>query len=153
MASLLHVVILFLFGLCFRQCVCSTQCKVTPASPDWPTDTQWQALNSSVSGRLIQPIPPGAVCHEEWPQYDNVSCSALYGQWSNASFHYNTPATSDYNDDACLPSAIAPCSSSGYPAYVVAAASASDVQAAVRFAAQTGVRLIVKGTGHDFLGR
>ena len=151
MASLLYTLILF-FGFCFQQCICA-QCKPIPGSADWPTDSQWQALNVSVSGRLIQPIPPGAVCHEDLPQYDNASCTALASQWTDSSFHHTTPATVDYNDDACLPSSDSPCSSSGYPAYVVDAASAADVQAAVQFAAKTGVRLIVKATGHDFIGR
>ncbi|GAB5376017.1 MAG: FAD-binding protein [Acuticoccus sp.] len=35
----------------------------------------------------------------------------------------------------------------------VAAESAADIAAAVRFAAAHGVRLVVKGAGHDYLGR
>ena len=151
MAPLLSFVF-FVLALYFHRCLCA-QCKVTPDSPDWPSDEQWQALNNSVSGHLIQPVPPGAVCHPDFPQYNNASCGALYGKWTDPSFHYSTPATVDYNDDACLPSADTPCSAAGYPAYVVDAASASDVQAAVQYAAKTGVRLIVKATGHDFVGR
>jgi FAD/FMN-containing dehydrogenase len=36
---------------------------------------------------------------------------------------------------------------------VIAAETAADVQAGINFANQTSVRLIVKGTGHDALGR
>ena len=36
---------------------------------------------------------------------------------------------------------------------MVEASNAYDVQQAVLFAAETGVRLIVKGTGHDYGGR
>jgi FAD/FMN-containing dehydrogenase len=37
--------------------------------------------------------------------------------------------------------------------YAVAAESAQDVAAAVNFARQHGIRLVIKGTGHDYLGR
>ncbi len=37
--------------------------------------------------------------------------------------------------------------------YAVAAESASDIAAAVNFARDKGIRLVVKGTGHDYLGR
>ena len=37
--------------------------------------------------------------------------------------------------------------------YGVAAAGIDDIVAAVTFAAEHGVRLVVKGTGHDYLGR
>jgi FAD/FMN-containing dehydrogenase len=38
-------------------------------------------------------------------------------------------------------------------AYAVVAEDAGDVMAAVSFARQHGLRLVVKGTGHDYLGR
>lgn len=41
----------------------------------------------------------------------------------------------------------------GYPAYVVLATCVQDVQRAVQFASDTGVRLIIKGTMHDFSER
>src|SRR5262249_57744856 len=38
-------------------------------------------------------------------------------------------------------------------AYAVAAESPADVAVAVNFARDHGLRLVVKGTGHDYLGR
>lgn len=151
MARFCHLICL-VFGVFSRQAL-SASCKVSPDSPLWPLQSAWQTLNTSISGRLIKPTPPGAACHPGWPHYNNASCNAVLSQWSNSSFHLSNPATGDYNDESCLPSSSAPCSSSGYPAYVVAATCAEDVQAGVRFAEETGLRLIVKGTGHDFPGR
>ena len=151
MTSLLHVLVLVSIT-CFQPCVC-VRCKITPDSPEWPSDADWQALNASVQGRLIKPTPPGAVCHSDWPQFDNASCNAMITNWTDPLYHLSTPITVNYNDNVCIPSPDDPCSSSGYPAYVIAAVSASDVQAGVKFAARTGVRLIVKGTGHDWPGR
>jgi hypothetical protein len=92
--------------------------------------------------------------HSLWQtQYNNESCTLLAVQWTNTSFHAINPVSADYNDVTCLPDNEHPCSSSGYPRYVVQATNANDVQQAVSFAAKTGIRLIVKGTGHDFLSR
>jgi FAD/FMN-containing dehydrogenase len=41
----------------------------------------------------------------------------------------------------------------GYPRYVVRATNVAQIQLAVNFARNTGVRLIVKNTGHDFSGK
>jgi hypothetical protein len=145
----LFVMLIFRLGLA----VAEPYCKPIPGSPDWPSPSDWQALNNSISGRLIAPVPPGVVCQPLNPLFNNDSCQVLFSQWSNSTFHAQNPFTSDYNDDTCLPSALAPCSAAGYPAYVVNATNAKHVQEGVKFAFETGVRLIVKGTGHDFPGR
>ena len=151
--SLLHsLLLLFIFD--FQETLAAaTDCKVTPNSTNWPTISQWTALNSSVSGRLVTPIPPGIVCQSNSTQFNSAACSALQANWVTSAYHLTTPATVDHNDDSCIPGAQYPCSSAGYPAYVIAATSVADIQAGVKFAAQTGVRLIIKGTGHDYLGR
>lgn len=45
------------------------------------------------------------------------------------------------------------CTRGGFPAYVVNATEPKHVQLAVNFARNSGVRLIIKNTGHDFLGK
>lgn len=135
------------------SCVPQPYCKPVPGSPDWPSQSAWQALNTSISGRLLAPIPPGLVCQQNTSFYNAAACGNVYQEWSNSSWHASDPFTSDYNDDACLPSNLAPCSAAAYPAYVINASHVSDVQAGVAFAQRTGVRLIVKGTGHDISGR
>lgn len=131
----------------------SLQCKPLPGDLHWPSNSKWQTLNSSVSGRLIKPVPLGAVCHPSWAQFDNTTCQDVAKKWSSTSFHYKDPESVDYNDETCLPDPSTPCSNDGYPSFVVEAASVKDVQEAVSFAKSTGVRLIIKATGHDFPGR
>lgn len=128
-------------------------CKPNPGSSGWPVVSDWQALNQTISGRLIAPVPPGLACQTNSSLYNTAACSNVYQQWGNSSWHAMDPFTADYNDDACLPSDQAPCSAAAYPAYVVNATNAGHVQAAVAFARNTGIRLIVKGTGHDISGR
>ncbi|KAJ9644942.1 hypothetical protein H2204_001404 [Knufia peltigerae] len=131
----------------------NTYCKPIPGSADWPDRAEWQALNTSLSGRLIAAVPPGLVCQQNSSVYNVDACATVYQEWGNSSWHASEPFTSDYNDEGCLPSKLAPCSAAAYPAFVVNASNAGHVQAAVKFAKRTGVRLIVKGTGHDIPGR
>jgi hypothetical protein len=133
-----------------------SRCKATLSSPDWPNTAAWAALNSSLCGRLIKTVPPGAVCHPDQPTYNPVTCSAVQGGFLTSIWHTNDPVSSivnNWNNDTCLPLPTVPCSSEGYPVYVVNATSKEDVKAGVNFARERNVRLIVKGTGHDYLGR
>lgn len=45
------------------------------------------------------------------------------------------------------------CTIGGYPSYVINASDIRDVQLGVNFARNTGIRLVVKNTGHDFSGK
>ena len=128
-------------------------CKVTPSDPNWPSKADWAALNTTVGGRLIAPTPPGAVCHTNRPEYNAASCANVASQWPVEAFHRQDPVSINYNDDTCYPDGAQPCSNDGYPAYVIAATSVADIQAGVKFASKTGVRLVVKNTGHDYPGR
>ncbi|KAK0637656.1 FAD-linked oxidoreductase patO [Lasiodiplodia hormozganensis] len=46
-----------------------------------------------------------------------------------------------------------PCSAKAYAAYSINVASADDVTAGLKFAKENNIRLTIKNTGHDFLGR
>lgn len=45
------------------------------------------------------------------------------------------------------------CDQGGYPLYVVNVSSVDQIQLAVNFARNTGIRLVIKNTGHDFAGK
>lgn len=64
-------------------------------------------------------------------------------------------AYQNWVNDTCwpFPDQGATCSGAGLPVYSVNASSAEHVVAAVDFARENAVRLVVKGTGHDFRGR
>jgi hypothetical protein len=131
-------------------------CKASPGSASWPSASAWKALNHTVSGRLIKPAPPGAVCHPKEVEYNKLVCPSVQSEWETIFFHVDNPISSawnNFNNDSCLPIASDPCSGAGYPVYVVNATESAHVQAAVQFAGKYNVRLNVKGTGHDYLGR
>jgi hypothetical protein len=62
----------------------STTCKCYPGEACWPSDADWAALNSSISGRLISTVPLGAPCHD--PTYNAAACAAFQAG-------YNIPST------------------------------------------------------------
>lgn len=133
-----------------------SRCKATPSLADWLRTANWAALNSSVSGHLIKTVPPETVCHPDQPTYNPVTCPAVQAGFLTSIWHTNNPVSSianNWNNDTCLPLPTVSCIGEGYPVYVVNATSKEDVKAGVDFARKRNVRLIVKGTGHDYLGR
>ncbi|KAL1871112.1 hypothetical protein Daus18300_004857 [Diaporthe australafricana] len=57
--------------------------------------------------------------------------------------------------NTCLPTSNPndTCTLDGFPAYVVKATTVRHIQLAVNFARNANIRLVIKNTGHDFLGR
>ena len=134
----------------------SPPCKASPGSPSWPSQSKWHALNSSISGQLLQPTPPGAVCHPGQPTYNDVTCSAVSTEFYTVDFFAEDPITSawpSWNNDSCLPSPLTPCSGEAFPVYAVNATCAEHVKKGIDFARENNVRIVVKSTGHDYLGR
>lgn len=131
-------------------------CKASPGSSSWPSSQDWYALGLKLSGRLLKPTPPGAVCHPELPEYNNATCATVVEEWYKVDYYATDPISSpwsNWNNDSCLPWTGSPCTGEGFPVYVVNATSKEDVKTGVDFARNHNVRLVVKGTGHDYLGR
>ncbi|OIW31030.1 FAD-binding domain-containing protein [Coniochaeta ligniaria NRRL 30616] len=131
-------------------------CKAVPGTPNWPSPASWARLNESTGGRLLQPPPPGAVCHPGQPTYDAAACADVQAGWTTYDFHQRDPVSSmwnQYNNDSCLPEPGYPCSGQGYPVFVINATTPEHVKLGVRFARNHNVRLVVKSTGHDYVGR
>jgi FAD/FMN-containing dehydrogenase len=98
----------------------------TAHEPCWPTASEWSALRDQVHGHL-QTEQPAPVSTNPFALEDAPAATQSRG-WLDAW----TPAASPY---------------------IVAAETPSDVAAAVTFARTHHLRLVVKGTGHDYLGR
>ncbi|KAF9109612.1 hypothetical protein BGX27_007413 [Mortierella sp. AM989] len=134
------------------------QCRCLPSQPCWPNESSWSALNQSIGGRLIATKPPAYECHD--PHYDSAKCEEIkkgyfYDYWRQL----QPGAVQQTNweivgDKGCLGfNQTTPCHQGAVPLYTVNATSIEDVQNAVRFAAKNNIRLVVKNTGHDYLGR
>ncbi|KAH8600163.1 hypothetical protein B0O99DRAFT_649509 [Bisporella sp. PMI_857] len=142
-------------------------CKCAPSDLCWPSTVEWDALNNTVSGRLIRSTAPGSVCYPSEPNYDETSCNVVIANWTNSAFHSADPisVTSPWANNSCYPiypngTSIAGdpdagergCSIRSLPPYVINATDAGHVQAALKFARKWNLRLTVKNTGHNGAG-
>jgi hypothetical protein len=57
----------------------TSKCRKIPGDDGWPSIREWNALNDTVSGRLIKTAPAGHVCHD--PTYDAKACETLNSTW------------------------------------------------------------------------
>ncbi|KAH8887140.1 isoamyl alcohol oxidase [Thozetella sp. PMI_491] len=134
----------------------NADCYYLPSDPGWPSLSKWNALNATVGGRLIKTVPIGAVCHDPW--YDEAACTALRGNWTNAPVHYlssSSVMTPFWQNRSCDPfeDRSAPCVVGTYVSYAVNVSSPEHIASTVKFAKKNNIRLVVKNTGHDFIGR
>ncbi|KAJ5817288.1 FAD-binding domain-containing protein [Penicillium robsamsonii] len=138
----------------------SHSCKVLPGDPDWPRPQDWESLNKTLGGGLIASLPPGSVCHDEpFNNYDADACAELQTAWERPSLsHMANPAEilsmyfKNYTCDPFTPRS-QPCDLGNYVSYVVDVAGADDIKATLEFATKHNVRIVIKNTGHDYLGR
>nr|WCO08180.1 RNase T2 protein [Pestalotiopsis microspora] len=133
-------------------------CKVYPGDEDWPSLEAWQALNNITGGRLLRPVPKAASCYRG-PEFNESRCAAISVNWTDPASHYDDPLemmAPMYQGLTCMPPTILDtkdCTMGGFPLYVVNATSPLHVQAAVNFARITGIWLVIRNTGHDYLGK
>jgi hypothetical protein len=63
------------------------QCKCYSDNACWPTNSDWEKLNKTVSGALQVAVPPGAVCHQSFGNltsvYDAAKCADTQANWIN----------------------------------------------------------------------
>jgi len=125
-----------------------TQCKGWPGSRDWPSDFEWRLFNASIDGSLLRPSPPAAACYRG-PEYSTAQCSYLLNNATQNDFYIDDPLTvltQWPQGGTCLPAlnATGNCTHGGFPVYVVNATTVKHVQAAVNFARNKNLRLIIK---------
>ncbi|HEX6526153.1 MAG TPA: FAD-binding protein [Streptosporangiaceae bacterium] len=115
---------------------------VRPGEPGWPGPAEWAKLSESVGGRLVKVQSPFDVCV---PDAGSSACAELF---------------QDLRDPFYIDGSVALTQTLGWidawtsqpSAYAVLARSCADVAAAVNFAREHGVRLVVKGGGHSYIG-
>ncbi|KAJ6577666.1 FAD-binding domain-containing protein [Mycena capillaripes] len=124
-------------------------CRNVPGSAGFPNASTWSTLNATISGRLIAAVPSAEYCASLGGCTD--------AQWTSALFRYTIPGAMNKDYDVkpaslCLRNSTT-CGQGDVPIYSVEAQTAGDIQAAVKFASAHNLRLVVKSSGHDFLGR
>ncbi|EMD63114.1 hypothetical protein GGP41_005140 [Bipolaris sorokiniana] len=138
----------------------TSRCKVYPGDPEWPSDEAWSQLSKLTGDRVITaPTPRAAVCYPG-EDYNAAECSKYtVTEWQKSYLHMVDPIemmSPVAQGMTCTIPALFDshgCTRGGFPMYVVNATEPKHVQLAVNFARNTGVRLVIKNTGHDFLGK
>src|SRR5215831_13966019 len=116
--------------------------RVRPADREWPDAASWEKLKQAVEGNLLRPEQLLAPCQNN----ANVAgCADVMRNLRNPFYLGDQVAGTQVSGwlDAWTP---AP------SAYAVAARNARHVAAAVNFAREHNLRLVVKGAGHSYLG-
>lgn len=102
----------------------------------WPNSTQWDQLRNLVGNKLIRPKQPWATLTP------GAIPARLFNPWFLEEQPGATQSTGMYKAWESTASE-----------YAIAARNVADIVAGVDFARENKVRLVVKGTGHDYYGR
>ena len=138
--------------------------------------SHWIALNGTVEGRLHAVSPLSLPCFSQYNGQstapDGELCGEIQANYTSGLFrteYYGAFAHSQ--DEICASNVTAQClldssrpddplafsrvscNQGSISSYYVEVQKASDVQAAIRFSQQTGVKLSIKNSGHDYLTR
>ncbi|KAG0352842.1 hypothetical protein BC939DRAFT_462832 [Gamsiella multidivaricata] len=136
----------------------SCHCRCLPFQPCWPNESTWSTLDQAVGGRLIATKPAAYACHD--PHFDSATCQEIQKGYYFDYWRQRQPGAVQQTNwevldgKACLGfNQTAPCDQGAVPLYTVNATSIEDIQNTVRFAVKHNIRLVIKNTGHDYLGR
>ncbi|THV00612.1 FAD binding domain-containing protein [Dendrothele bispora CBS 962.96] len=139
------------------------------------TPQQWDALNATVGGSLFQAAPFARPCFENanvtTGVFDPNECQIVQENYLNATFRSGLPGNYEGSqwegcpamEQTCLldtndPFSPVPftgrvCTQGSVPDYFVNIRYPSDAQAVFAFAKESKVRVVIKNSGHDNMGR
>ena len=115
--------------------------RLRPSDPAWPSNKEWKRLNDAVGGNLIPVDFSIGGCVSSPAD----TCKDLFSNLKNPYYIGDAPGltqTSGWVDAWTSKPSV----------YAVAARSAQDIAAAVKFAREHNLRLVVKGGGHSYQG-
>ncbi|KAF5343248.1 hypothetical protein D9758_013433 [Tetrapyrgos nigripes] len=144
-------------------------CKCLYGDACWPSDSEWSEFAQTLTSPealIVGQRPPGAVCYKSDPSYNEEACAFLQARVDDPVYmssltngaHYNNfnaiinsttilncPYKPASDDDVCYQGRV--------PPYVVNVTKVEEIQSALAFAAKHNLRVTVKNTGHEEMGR
>ncbi|KAL2813077.1 FAD-binding domain-containing protein [Aspergillus cavernicola] len=100
------------------------KCRCSPSDDCWPSLSSWSSLNTTVGGKLIAKQPLAKSCYQGG-SYDAQRCEKVTASWTNSSFQEASPIGNSSLNPVCV---LGP-------------------------APDHNVRLVIKNTSHDIVGR
>ena len=135
-----------------------TGCLCTYGDPCWPDVATFAQLESQVSRPLIYPLPTASACYTAGNSSGN--CSEVVEKWTDGNWRASMPGSMEAPNyetfefkngtiSACYLNTTlgVPCEQGNVPVIDVDARTPEDIQAAVNFAVQHNLKLVVKNTG------
>lgn len=137
-----------------------TRCRCFPGDSCWPLPEEWNELNRTLGGNLVATIPIASVCHDNpfMIPYDAEACAQLRSVWNHPETHYVTsssPMAPFFANMSCDPFTTreSQCVIGSYVQYAVNASTVDCFRKTVAFVQRHNIRLVVRNTGHDYLGK
>ncbi|RAL17614.1 FAD binding domain protein [Aspergillus homomorphus CBS 101889] len=137
----------------------NSSCRCFPGDTCWPSTQEWNRFNATVGGKLVATVPAASVCHHNstFLPYNAKACEELLAVWDQTATHDETsyspmaPWFANFSCDPYLPNTH--CTIIPLVQYAVNASSAQDYQATINFAQAHNIRMVIRNTGHDYLGK
>jgi FAD/FMN-containing dehydrogenase len=116
--------------------------RVRPSDPSWPTAASWEKLRQDIRGHLIKVESPFGPCESS---LESAPCQEIIKNLQNPYYIGDQAGVTQSAGwvDAWI---------SAPSAYAVAVRNTDDVVAAVNFARENNLRVVVKGGGHSYQG-
>ncbi|CAF2668844.1 unnamed protein product [Rotaria sp. Silwood2] len=131
-------------------------CRCLMSNPTcWPNASVWQNFNESIDGRLVSVRSTASFCVGNPPNME--VCNSALSQWTNSTWradqigsmqNYNWENVSCSGDPGNVT-----CTQGSIPRLGINATTVEHVLATIRLASVNNLRLVIKSTGHDYLGR
>jgi hypothetical protein len=134
-------------------------CRCFPGDPCWPSESEWITFNETINGKLIATIPIASPCHDNaFTPFNAAQCAELQSTWYYPETHYSSSSsvmTEFFANLSCDPFTprSAQCVLGTYIQYAVDADSVDDYQKTIALVMQRNIRLVIRNTGHDYLGK
>ncbi|KAJ5793150.1 uncharacterized protein N7503_009128 [Penicillium pulvis] len=138
----------------------STHCRCRLNDSCWPSLQQWSTLNDTLGNKLVAVRPVASVCSPG--EFNAAACKNVRDLWTDSVWRSSQPGAVQWenweawpqqNQSCYIETANMTCGQGRISLYSAKVQSTSDIQQVVRFAQDHNLRLAIKNTGHDFLGR
>ncbi|KAI4704725.1 hypothetical protein J4E89_009602 [Alternaria sp. Ai002NY15] len=140
--------------------ISSGQCKVFPGDSDYPEESVWSTFDNLLGGALIKTTPIAAPCYKDsaWNDYNEAKCADISARFTTSDLHTSDPTSMMWplsQGRTCMPTddPSGTCTLGSYASYSIDVENVAQVQLGVNFARNMNLRLTVKNTGHDYIGK